>query len=456
MSERRRVLGPRDLTLFTVSGIIVLDQLASSAAIGPSALGWWVVTLVFFSIPYAAITAELGAAWPSQGGLYVWIREAFGERWAARSVWYYWINLAIWVPSVAVLASSMMSQLFWPELSMFEKLVLAIIFIILIGTIGSLRTDVGKWVPNLGAILKVIVMLVIGGAGVYLFANGQSQTEFTPQTMSPSYEGAISFLPIIVFNLMGFELMSAAGGEIKNPRHSIPQAIFASVVVVGGLYIFSTFGMLAALPSEDIVLDTGIIEALKIAFAQLGNGGFFVSLLGAFVIITLVTNMITWAMGANRSIQTAAEDGVMPAVFAIEHRSFKTPIAANFLLAALSSVVIVIYSMMASSVEDLFWTLLAFSSVVFFIPYLFIFASFLYLRAKAGDRDRPFRVPGGWPVAILSAALCYFFVVQAIILFVYVPGSPVDWEYTLSIVVGVLIVIAIGERIIPSKCKLKD
>ncbi len=448
MSERRRVLTVSDLALFTVSGIIVLEQLAASAAIGPSALGWWMVTLVLFCVPYAAITAELGAAWPSQGGFYVWIREAFGWRWAARAIWYYWIQLAIWIPSVAILAASMSSQLFWPNLSMVEKLGIAILFILSIAAIGSLRTDVGKWVPNIGALLKVVLMLCIGAGGAYLAARGAAQTELTVRSIAPSYEGAINYLPIIVFNLMGFELMASAGGEIKDPQRNIPKAIVASVVLIGTLYVFATYGMLVALSPQEIVLDTGIIEALRAVFATSVAGSGIVTVLGIAVIVTLLTNMVTWSMAANRSVQTAAADGVMPQVFGIEHPALKTPVAANAVMAILSSTVVVLYFFMAASLEELFWTLLAFSSVIFFLPYFLIFSAFLKLRAAAPARPRPYRAPGGWPGAVVAAGLCMLFVGQALVLFVYVPGRPPDWSYLLSILGGVVIVLAAGERVI--------
>jgi len=112
----KRVLRRLDMTLFTVCAILVIDTLVPSAAIGPSTISWWIITLVLFFIPYGLMTAELGTTYPEQGGIYVWIKRAFGERWAARSTWLYWINVALWMPSVYVLFAGMFSQLFAPDL----------------------------------------------------------------------------------------------------------------------------------------------------------------------------------------------------------------------------------------------------------------------------------------------------------------------------------------------------
>ena len=102
-AARRRVLGLRDVTLFTISAILVIDQLTASASIGPSVLGWWLLTLVLFLVPSALISAELSTAYPDQGGIYVWIKKAFGARMAARTTYWYWVNVALWMPSVFLL-----------------------------------------------------------------------------------------------------------------------------------------------------------------------------------------------------------------------------------------------------------------------------------------------------------------------------------------------------------------
>ena len=93
-----RVLGRADLLLFSVSAILTIDTLASAASMGVSWFTWWGITMVLFFIPYGLMTAELGAAWPGEGGLYVWVREAMGPRWGSLAAWFYWINNAYWMP----------------------------------------------------------------------------------------------------------------------------------------------------------------------------------------------------------------------------------------------------------------------------------------------------------------------------------------------------------------------
>ncbi len=82
---------------------------------------------MLFFIPYGLITAELGTTYPEQGGLYIWVRNAFGERWAARTTWLYWINVALWMPSVYVLFAGMFAQLFIPDLSLWGQIAIGVL-----------------------------------------------------------------------------------------------------------------------------------------------------------------------------------------------------------------------------------------------------------------------------------------------------------------------------------------
>ena len=95
-----RVLSRVDLLLFSVCAILTIDSLATAASMGVAWFTWWVITMVVFFVPYGLVTAELGAAWPGEGGVYVWVREGLGRRAGSLVAWLYWINNAYWIPAV--------------------------------------------------------------------------------------------------------------------------------------------------------------------------------------------------------------------------------------------------------------------------------------------------------------------------------------------------------------------
>ncbi len=447
----KKVFRALDMTLFTVAAILVIDTLAPSAAIGPSSISWWLITLVLFFIPYGLITAELGTTYPDQGGLYVWVKRAFGERWGARTTWLYWINVALWMPSVYVLFAGMFAQLFFPDMSLFAQILIGIVMTWITVWIGILALATGKWVPNVGAFIKALIMVVIGvGAFVYASQHGVANDLSLPNLL-PSWGAGLAFLPVIVYNFMGFELMSGAGDEMENPKRDIPRAIIIAGVLIAVFYMLGTVGMLMALPVEQLGLVSGIIDTLRVLLGESGFGGAMVTVLGIGALYTFLTNMVTWTMGANRSAAEAAVEGELPAVFGRLHPVNKTPVGAFVITGIVSTVVLVIYGLMAGTAEDLFWTLFAFSSMVFLLPYLALFPAFLKLRKTDKEIERPYKVPGGTGIATLLTIICMIFIAQAIVFFVWVPGEPVDWAFALPVLVGVIVTVVVGEFLIKRK-----
>ncbi len=441
----KKALRGLDMTLFTVCAILVIDTVAPSAAIGPASISWWLITLVVFFIPYGLITAELGTTYPEEGGLYVWIKKAFGEKWAARTTWLYWVNVALWMPSVYILFAGIFSQLFFPEMSLWAQIAVGVIMTWLTVAIGIMSLETGKWFPNLGAALKAVILLVIGVGGVIFAIKNGVANDLSFANLMPTWDAGLQFLPVIVYSFMGFELMSGAAGEMENPGKDIPRAIIIAGVLISLFYLLGTVGMLLALPLDQLGLVGGIIDTLQIILGDTGVGGVVVTILGIATLYTFLANMVTWTIGANRTAAEAGQDHELPAFFGKLHPVNKTPLNAYLLTGVLSTVVIILYGFMAGNAEDLFWSLFAFSSIVFLMPYLALFPAFLRLRKIDASTPRPYRVPGGNGVALLMVAVCLVFILQAIVFFVWVPGAPVDWAYALPVIVGVILTLLIGE-----------
>ncbi|MBN1877136.1 MAG: APC family permease [Anaerolineae bacterium] len=455
-SGLKKAMRALDMTLFTVCAIVVIDTLAPSAAIGAPSISWWIITLVLFFIPYGLITAELGTTYPEEGGLYIWVRNAFGEKWAARTTWLYWINVALWMPSVYVLFAGMFAQLFAPDMGLWAQIILGIVMSWVTVWIGTRSLHISKWVPNVGAFLKALIMVVIGiGAFIYAGKNGVAN-DLSFDALLPTLDAGLWFLPVIVYNFMGFELMSGVGDELQEPGKSIPRAIVVSGVLIAVFYLLGTLGMLMAVPLDDLGLVEGIIDTLQIILGDSGVGGFFVTLLGIGALYTFLANMITWTIGANSTAAEAAKENELPQIFGREHPKFKTPVSAFVITGIVSTVVLIIYGFMAGTAEDLFWTLFAFSSMVFLLPYLAMFPAFLKLRQSDPDVTRPYRVPGGNTVAWIFAILCELFILQAVIFFIWIPGEPIDWAFAAPVLIGVILTVIVGEVLLKVAAKEKS
>jgi glutamate:GABA antiporter len=444
----KRVLKHIDMLLFTVCAILIIDQLAASASIGVSSIFWWLFTLILFFIPYGMITAELASKYPEQGGIYAWVKRAYGPRWGARTSWLYWVNVALWMPSVYLLFSGMLAQILNIELGLWPQISLAIVFTWITVWVNIASLEIGKWVPNLGAVLKAIIMLAIGIGGWWYASQHGVANDFSYHNMLPKLSDGLGFLPVIVYSFLGFELISGASEEMQNPEKDVIKSTVIAGVLITVFYMMGTIGILIALPLEQISLVEGLIDTLRKIFGSSTMANATVFVLGIAALYTLYANMVTWSMGANRSIAEAAYRKDLPAVFGQMHPINQTPRSAALITGVVSSVVIILYGLLAANAEDLFWTLFKFSTIIFLLPYLLMFPAFIHLRRRESHAETAYTVPGGLVIATVLAIVCQLFIVQAIVLFVWVPGEPFLTYETLAIAIGTLLVLIIGEILI--------
>jgi len=431
------------MTLFTVSAILLLDTLAASASIGVSSITWWILLGLIYMVPYAMISAELGTTFPEQGGIYAWIRDTFGKRWSTRLSWLYWLNNVLWISSVLVLFSGIFAQMFFPDMSLAMKIgiSIAVTWIVVLITILSLR--IGKWIPNIGALIKLVAFLSLIAGGV-AYANRDGVTlanEFSLYDFVPEWGSSLQYISTIIYGMLGFELMSSAAAEMKDPRRDIPRAVFWSALTVFLMYILGTFAILAAVPVGEIDLVEGLVDTFRILFGESQLGHAAAVALGTCVLFTFFSNSVTWSIGCNRSAAEAAIDHELPSFLGISHKKYGTPLGAAISLGVCMTLVLIGFGTMAGSNEELFWKLFAASAVIYMLPYIGACLAFYRARTLYPDRPRPFKAPGGNGVALLMTVVCSSLLGMSIVLFMYVPGEGIDW----LIVIVSIASIAIGE-----------
>lgn len=445
--DHQKVIGKRDIVLFCISAILLIDTVAAGAAIGASSIFWWMFLGVIFFIPFSLISAEMGCAYPDQGGIYAWVQRAFGSRWATRMTWSYWVNVAVWFPSLSVLFSGIFAQLFWPDMPLSTQIILGVGLSWLTVLVNVVTLEVGKWVPNIGAIIKIIVFTaIIGGAAVYFAENGAAN-ELSAATLSPQLSDGFQYLPVIIYGMLGFELICAGSDEIQNPEKNVPSGVLISGAIIISFYILATVAVLVAVPVQDINLVEGLVDTLTLFYGDSSLGGAFVTLLAIGALYTFFSNGATWALGANRAAAEAAIEGELPAFFAIESKTRGTPVGAAVALGVSSTVILLLYGFLAGSNEELFWSLFAFSGVIFTIPYVGMMFAYIKLRRTDPERERPFKIGGPSWLAFLLASVCAIVLLLTILLFVYVPGDGMQWE----VFWGALTLLLIGEVIVHSK-----
>ncbi|WP_461538715.1 APC family permease [Spongorhabdus nitratireducens] len=440
-----RRLTRRDIMLFTISAILTIDGLAAAAAIGVQSLTWWLLSFICFAIPYALISVELGTCRPSRGGIVHWVRLAFGKRWASRTSWLYWINVALWMPAAFIMMAGIFSQMFWPEMPLKHQILFALVATWLAVAVCCLSLDIGKWIPNIGACCKILVVFLLGVGGVITAMHDGIANTINLTTLTPKWDEGLQFFPVIIFSMMGFDLACCAGDEMKNPQRDLPVALLLAGIVITVLYLFAVFGMLAALPVDEIGLISGLLSTFERLLAPLPGSEWLVLVIGMLIMFSFMTNIVTWSIGSNRAATEAAHDNDLPAIFGIEHPTYGTPLGASVLSGGVSSLAIILYGVMAESAEVLYWSLFSFANLIFLLPYLLLFPAYLILKRQPGA-EAGWQIPGKLWTTRIIVFLPLLFTAQAIVFFVLPPGA-FDPTHTFSTLAGLGVVVAIGEWI---------
>ncbi len=440
-----------DIILSVICVVFVAEAAAPVAVLGNSQFFWWLFMIVAFLLPYGLISSELGTTYQGDGGLYDWISSAYpGTRWGARAAWWYWLNFPLWMSSLAVLVPDLIEVAFGFELGIGLSLALQLGFILIVTIIACYPVCDSVIILNVCAVIKVGLGLLVGGMGIhFIFQNGfVNDMSFT--SFLPSFDiNSLSFISVIIFNMLGFEVICTFSDDMTNPKKEIPQAIVIGGLVIAAVYLFSGFGIGAGIPVGEVDAASGLIEAVMIMTGK--ENGIFITAVALLFLITLFGNMISWSLGVNNTASYAAEHGDMPAPFTKRWIKNDMPIGSaiiNGIVAAVICILGVIMSIVAPE-SELFWTFFALNLILFLISYLPIFPAFLKLRKVDADADRPFKVPGG-PLLLNLMAWVPFILIIISVLFCAVPLAFDKETLTavLPITIGAIICIALGEILI--------
>lgn len=445
MSNDKKKVNLFEMVLFTVCGILVIDTFVSPAIIGVSSITIWIITAVFFFLPYGLINAELGSTYPEDGGIFAWVKRAFGDFHGTLVGWFYWINVAMWMPAVYVAFSFWFSYTFAPNMSKWHMAALAVSLCIITVLVGIRGIEISVKFTNLGAILKVSILIIFGIMGIIYGVQNGFQNDFSLSSFIPALDNALLYAPAIVYNFMGFELISSIASDLDNPEENIPKMTILAGILIAALYVFGTFGLLAAMPAGNIDPVDGFLFSLEELTTIFGSfQPIMFKIITGCALYTLLANMISWTTGATEVLSAAELDKKSPGILGHKHPKYDTADYSYYIMGAVSSVLILFNYSLSSNANEIFWTILAFSFVVFLLPYLWLFPAAVKLRFKDKNRERPYTVPGGVVGLNLFAAIGELFITASILL-LFVPDESYNlMVYYPTLIIGTLVTTLIG------------
>lgn len=435
--------------LSVICVVFVAEAAAPVAAIGNSQFFWWIILLITFLLPYGLISSELGTTYIGDGGIYDWVTKAFGHRWGARVAWFYWINFPLWLASLAVICPELITTITGIELNTFGAVVVELIFIWVIVWISFYPVSDSIWILNGAAVIKMFLALLIGGLGIYGGLTRGLANEYTVSSLLPSFDlHSLSFISVIIFNLLGFEVICTFADDMENPKKQIPQSIIAAGIVIAAIYIFSAFGISAAIPTSEISTSSGLMDSFKLLTGQ--TSGFFIGLMAFLFLLTLFGNMISWSLGVNSTACYAAENGDMPSVFAKRSQKNQIPTGAAIMNGLVATIVVVLAPFLPN--QDLFWAFFSLNLVMFLLSYVPVFPAFYKLRKIDPDTPRPFKVSGSDTfLKVLVVIPLIMIIISLIFTAIPLQFDSETLSEQLPITIGTIIFIFIGELIIHMK-----
>jgi APA family basic amino acid/polyamine antiporter len=377
------------------SGIFLVPGAALRQAgghAGPALLVWIVGGAL--SLLGALAYGELGAMNPAAGGLYVYLRDAFGPLTAFLYGWTFFLVIATGSAATLAVASTNYLQQFVALGPIGQKLTaIALLAIVAAINVRSTRrsADVQNWSTaiKVGALLVMSVVLVLSRRGATA-----GDAAFWPATFTlPLVSGMGLAMIGVLWAYEGWQYVTFSAGEAINPQRIFPRAIVIGTASLIGIYLFANAGYLAALGTEGVARSDRV--AAEAVGAIVGPGA--AKLIAAAILVSIfsATNGIT--ITAPRVYYAMAKDGLFFRRLADVHPRFGTP--------AVSIVAGTLWAMVLAA-SGTFEQLLTYVVFVGWIFYALGAACVFVLRRTKPHADRPFRVPGyPWtPLLFIIAA----------------------------------------------------
>lgn len=431
-----------DAVLMSVVVIMTVESVAPAAAIGPSQFFWWIFLLIFFFLPYGLVSSELGTAYTGEGGIYDWVKQAFGGHWGGRLAFLYWINYPLWMASLAVLFTGIFNQAFSIHLGTGVTMIIQLVFIWFVTLVGNQPVSESKWLTNVSAIFKIIIILSLAGLGIYVAMTRGVANNFTGTNLLPKANlSSLSNLSVIIFNFLGFEVVATMADNMDDPKHQIPKATIYGGIMIAIFYLLAAFGVGVAIPTAKLSASSGLIDSFLLL---IGKMNWFVVLVGIMFMFILASEMISWALGVNYVADYAAKNHDLPAIFAKEDQK-GMPIGAGIINGIIASILCIVSPFIPN--QDIFWAFFSLNVVALILSYALMFPAFWKLRKIDPNHERPFKVPGGKVMINLFTWVPEALIIISALLTI-LPTGKADFSSKMPVLIGTIITLVIGELVV--------
>lgn len=404
----------RSITVFTLAMINIaavssVRNWPTIAEYGASSLFFFALAAFIFFIPVSMVSAELATGWPKTGGIFYWVKEAFGHRTGFLAVWLLWFENIIYYPALLSFIAGTLAYVIHPDLAQNTFYTLGVILTVFWATtlanLMGMRTS--GWISTFGVIAGTVIpggLIILLGI-IWYFTGNPIQISFTTDSMIPnmSSPSQLVFFSAVLTALSGLEMSAVHAGDVKNPQKNYPKAILLSAVFILGLYVLGVLAVAIVIPQKEISLVAGSLQAFSF-FVDAYGLHWLTPVIALLLVLGAFGTLSTWIAGPSKGLLAAAQSGDLPPLFRKLNRH-EMPVTLLIVQGIVASLFALVFLVMPN-VSSAYWILNAMLSQLYLIMYILMFAAAIKLRYKKPDVERAYKIPGGlfgiWLVAGLG------------------------------------------------------
>jgi glutamate:GABA antiporter len=396
-AKKRVGMGVAGLAMINVAAIVSVRNLPVMAEYGWSMIALFAISIAVFLVPIAMVAAELGTTWNRDGGVFAWVKEAFGSRAGFLAVWCDYSENLAWFPTVLSFMAATLAYAIKPELADNSVyLVIVMLAFFWLTTIINLRgvrasSFVGAVGTILGSILPAVLVVVLGVA--FLLQGGHSQIPFSTHALVPDVHlSNIAFLGGIILLFTGMEMAGFHARDTRNPGRDIPRSIGLAVVIIVTFSVLGSLFMAIVLPGKDISLVSGTMQLFTIVLDSF-HLHWLIAPLAILIAVGGVAHLSPWILGPAKGMAEVARQGHAPALLGREN-SAGVPVV-SLIVQGVGGTVFSLLFLLVPDASTSYWMLSAVTAQIVVIMYALMFAAVIKLRYSQPEAHRPYRIPGG-------------------------------------------------------------
>jgi glutamate:GABA antiporter len=389
-TELRRELGLADLVLMQVVFVVGSGWVGTAAKLGPSHLVFWLLAIVLYYMPQAAVVIHLNRRMPLEGGLYQWAKAAFGEFVGFLVAWNLWVFAIVIMSSFYVMVARNIAYLLGANAGAFAdtpwyNATISIVVAVMLVIVAIRGLGLGKWFSGFGGVAQILTYIALIAIPIVALSRGTISSYRPFATEMPE----VSLLSLNIFGKMalgamsGFEFVALMAGEAKRPERTIPQSVVIATPLIALMFILGTSTVLAFVPRDQIDLVSPIPQTLQAGVQGLGVAAYIAPALILLLLLRQLGALNMIFAGNTRLPMVAGWDGLLPTWFTRLHPKSRTPVNSIMLVGAIT-LALALASFIGTETQEAFQLLENVGGILYAMAFVALFAIPLFGARRLG------------------------------------------------------------------------